>query len=383
MIETGHPPQPRQNKNLECCGGETSRVRRSSADRGNVRPNSHGVARFRSAGMKILGTPLGHPDFVRASLESKNASHQRFLDRIPLLQDVQASWLLLVHCAAARANYMTRVVEPGATQEFSTRNDAALWNCLCQIMQIPTTQLDDVRETASTPMKLGGLGLRSARRISEAAYWASWADSLPMIQQRGPVVRTTAHHIPQSSVRGSNPFGASRVRTWDALALDARPPPREPEDVEPGGVRRGWQHSAASEVEKCARDEWFMRATDQVRALVRSQGGPGAGAALTAVPTGRETTIPSHLFRVILTGRACRCGRLLDAFGHHHAACARTGVLGRRGFALESAAARGRGPSSRRLEVVVDGLPLHGGAQLAVHTGQHFTWQRTTKDGRR
>ena len=51
-------------------------------------------------GMKILGTPLGHPDFVRASLESKNASHQRFLDRIPLLQDVQASWLLLVHCAA-------------------------------------------------------------------------------------------------------------------------------------------------------------------------------------------------------------------------------------------------------------------------------------------
>ena len=143
-----------------------------------------------------------------------------------------------------------------------------------------------------------------------------------------------------------------------------------------------------------------MRATDQVRALVRSQGGPGAGAALTAVPTGRETTIPSHLFRVILlrrlrqqlpfTGRACRCGRLLDAFGHHRAACARTGVLGRRGFALESAAARicreAGGPvrtntfvrdldiptatleDSRRLEVVVDGLPLHGGAQLAVDT---------------
>ena len=55
---------------------------------------------------------------------------------------------------------------------------------------------------------------------------------------------------------------------------------------------------------------------------MRSQGGPGAGAALTALPTGRETTFPSHLFHVILfrrlrqpppfTGRACRCGRLID-----------------------------------------------------------------------
>ena len=133
---------------------------------------------------------------------------------------------------------------------------------------------------------------------------------------------------------------------------------------------------------------------------MRSQGGPGAGAVLTALPTGRETTIPSHLFRVILlrrlrqplpfTGRACRCGRLFDPNGHHRAACARPGVLGRRGFALESAAARicreasGRVRTNvfvrdmdlptatledaRRLEVVVDGLPLHGGAQLAVDT---------------
>ena len=189
VIETGIHLNPGKTKIWNAAGVKPAGCDVLPADRGNVRPNSHGVARFRfadvPAGMKILGTPLGHPDFVRASLESKSASHQRFLDRIPLLQDVQASWLL-VHCAAARANYMTRVVEPGATQEFSTRNDAALWNCLCQIMQIPTTQLDDVRETASTPMKLGGLGLRSARRISDAANWASWADCLPMIQQRHP-----------------------------------------------------------------------------------------------------------------------------------------------------------------------------------------------------
>ena len=41
-----------------------------------------------------------------------------------------------------------------------------------------------------------------------------------------------------------------------------------------------------------------------------------------------------------LTVRACRCGLFLDAFAHHRSACAVSGVLGRRGFAVESAAAR-------------------------------------------
>ena len=137
-----------------------------------------------------------------------------------------------------------------------------------------------------------------------------------------------------------------------------------------------------------------------MQALIRSQGGPGGGAALTTVPTCSEKTIPSHLFRVVLLRRlrqslllperSCRCGRLLDAFGHHRAACARVGMLGRRGFALESTAARicheagGRVRTNvlvrdmdlpepgvadaRRLEVVVDGLPLRGRAQPAVDT---------------
>ena len=70
-------------------------------------------------GLNVLGTLLGHPDFVRTCLEMKNIVHQCFLDRIPLLEDVQAFWLLLVHCAAARASYMMRVVEPGATRDFS------------------------------------------------------------------------------------------------------------------------------------------------------------------------------------------------------------------------------------------------------------------------
>ena len=55
------------------------------------------------------------------------------------------------------------------------------------------------------------------------------------------------------------------------------------------------------------------------------QAGPGAGAALVVTPSNRETS---------------PCGRPLDPCGHHRAACAQAGMLGRRGYALESIMAR-------------------------------------------
>ena len=138
----------------------------------------------------------------------------------------------------------------------------------------------------------------------------------------------------------------------------------------------------------------FERMGSRDRAILRSHGGSGAGLALTASPTTLMTKIPPHLFRTILLRRLrlplpfsrcmCRCGRPIDSFGHHRASCTRTGALGRRGFALESAAARvcreagarvttnvlvrdldlplPEAADNRRLEVVADGLPHRGAA---------------------
>ena len=96
-------------------------------------------------------------------------------------------------------------------------------------------------------------------------------------------------------------------------------------------------------LEERARADMITRVSDKAKAFVRSQGGPRPGALFTGALTCRETTIPSHLVRVLLlrklrqwlpvAGRACRCGRLLDSFGHHRAACARAGVLSRLGSA--------------------------------------------------
>ena len=82
----------------------------------------------------------------------------------------------------------------------------------------------------------------------------------------------------------------------------------------------------------------------------------------------------------------CRCGRPLDSFGHHRAACSGAGVLGRRGFVVESIGARICREGGARvstnvhvrdldilapevhdgMEIIAEGLPLFGGAQLAV-----------------
>ena len=67
-------------------------------------------------GVKVLGTPLGHPDFVRAHLRSSTEAQRVLMQRIPSIPDPQGAWLLLLFCAGSRANYMLRVVPPGLRQ---------------------------------------------------------------------------------------------------------------------------------------------------------------------------------------------------------------------------------------------------------------------------
>ena len=54
-----------------------------------------------SQGIKVLGTPLGHPEFVASHLEHIAEEHRVLLERMPAVQDVQSAWLILLHCAVA------------------------------------------------------------------------------------------------------------------------------------------------------------------------------------------------------------------------------------------------------------------------------------------
>ena len=92
-------------------------------------------------------------------------------------------------------------------------------------------------------------------------------------------------------------------------------------------------------------DELRRQLTEPERALMLSQGGPMAAEPFSSFPTSRETRFDLLLRRLHLPCLfllAVADVAVLDVFGHHGAACAtvKVRVLARRGFALESAAAR-------------------------------------------
>ena len=82
------------------------------------------------------------------------------------MRDVQSAWLLLLHCAAARANFYLCVVRPDLVVQFARIHDASLWQCMSRILGILVTLCDEMaKSTATLPLALGGMGLRSAELL--------------------------------------------------------------------------------------------------------------------------------------------------------------------------------------------------------------------------
>jgi len=46
-------------------------------------------------GLKVLGTPIGHPDFIASWAENRMHTERELLNQLPCLPDLQCAWLLL------------------------------------------------------------------------------------------------------------------------------------------------------------------------------------------------------------------------------------------------------------------------------------------------
>ena len=259
---------------------------------------------------------------------------------------------------------------------------------------------------AHLPLSLGGLGLTSATLQAQAAHWASWADAIPVLQQQAPTAATLLQQLQNPTVPALQAATASAnsltTHGWEPpewVAFTEPRPPAPPQHTHDGpNIGQGWQHQAATAIHTSCHQEFLESLDPPSRALLESQSGPHASRAFTTIPSSQETTYPSHLYRLLLlrrvrrphplTSRFCRRRRALDRFGDHRAACAQAGILRSPGGPLERAAARickeagARVTTNtriidlnidhvdtqddRRIEVIANGLPLWGGAQLAV-----------------
>ncbi|CAK0807356.1 unnamed protein product [Prorocentrum cordatum] len=325
-------------------------------------------------GIKILGTPLGTPEFVAAHLESRLQEERRLLDELAHLPDLQCAWLLLLLCASPRANHLLRTLPPEEIAEYARGHDGDMWATLRRLLGDPAMSQDEERRAralAAMPGRHGGLGLQSAARTSPAAYWGARADALHMLHQRRPVEAAAIRGLldgARPGRRGNLAAAAEAAQlletegfrrpSWADLLQGLRPeaPPRS-EAAEPGEWQRGWQFHACSARNTHYRDNVFMPSLTRAnQAMLRSGSGPRAAYWLHTLPTTEGHVFKPARFLAALRqrlrlplpllphtcGAAGRpgCRARLDTLGDHLAACPRTGLLARRAKPLERAWAR-------------------------------------------
>ncbi len=142
---------------------------------------------------------------------------------------------------------------PQQAAEFAQQHDEAIKKCLAALLVIDdSTDEHLASEIAQLPFREGGLGLRSASRTYPAAYWASWADTLPEVKARHPQTasllldqlklgadsQAPSIQAATASRRLLMSEGFQQCPTWEQLFEGQRPDP--PTSVEPGDWAHGW-----------------------------------------------------------------------------------------------------------------------------------------------
>ena len=382
--------------------------------RGGTRPpdlDDLGEDAWDPEGIKILGTPIGSDDFVQRVLDRRLEDEAKLWTALTWVPDLQCAWQVLLQCAGPRCHHLLRTLPPSQSLEYAARHDEGMMQAMDNLLGGLTGGADEkevAHHVASLPMRLGGLGLRSARRMAAGAYWSSWADALAMIHQRLPRVANSITEKLEGVVAARGCLTELREVAdrldrqgfvgrpgWGELKLGARPPPAH--TVEPGEWAHGWQYHASSAEYNFREMVVLPQSSASHQAHLRSHSGGGSSNVLHGYPTSPEFTVEAALFRTLVLERLrlplavtegrCECGDWVDSKGWHRAACPHSGRLRTRAAAPERTLARVlreagatvrfncllremnvavRAEDERRIEVLASGLPLFHGAQLAV-----------------
>ena len=134
-------------------------------------------------------------------------------------------------------------------------HDDQTWQCFCSLLRIrPDAVAASAKTATSLPLVAGGLGLRGALRLREAAHWASWAISLKWC---GHAILTSKRPSCKRWTRATRRLACKPstkvVRAW---------------------CRMGWQAKAAREVESFFLANLRLTLSGAEGAMLRPQGGP-------------------------------------------------------------------------------------------------------------
>ena len=157
---------------------------------------------------------------------------------------------------------------PTENADYAKGHDDGMWKALCELLQKPELAQDRATKAAKLatfPLRLGGAGLRSAVRTGPAAYWASLADVLPMLQQRCPEMArkleqelgkgfagTAKGLVAATAAKATLTAEGYDCPTWEQVLRGERP--SKAENPELGEYCHGWQCHASSRRETYHRD---------------------------------------------------------------------------------------------------------------------------------
>ena len=262
--------------------------------------------------MKILGTPIGSDAFVQAKEE------RRLWEATPWVPDVQCGWQILLQCAGPRCQHFLRTVPPSQSARYAQSHDTGMRHAMEAVLGgVPRSseQKSTAHKIKSLPMRLGGLGLRSAERMKPVAFWASSADALPMQSNRLPTLTDQVENELETGVGGTPCMLELSAAThtldrsgfvdrpgWHQLRMGARPPLVA--SSEPGEWQHGWQFHASSPLEHHFLETVILaKSCVADQAHLRSHAGAGASDVLHGTLTGLEFKMEPHLFRTLVLER--------------------------------------------------------------------------------
>ena len=89
--------------------------------------------------IKVLGTPVGSDDFIRAYLANQLLKYEREAELLLKVEKFQHRWIYLYYCFARKPSFILRHVLPSLSADFCVQFDELLKRVFQSISGTPLT----------------------------------------------------------------------------------------------------------------------------------------------------------------------------------------------------------------------------------------------------
>ena len=134
-------------------------------------------------GIKILGTPVGSPEFVARLAQERLDDEEKLWNAIPWVPDLQCAWQILVQCAGPRCHHFLRTMPLSQSVEYAQGHDDGMMSTMHALLGGLTGSEEQHDRVVAVEI---GWSRVEVVRMSTGAYWSSWADAMHIVAVRLP-----------------------------------------------------------------------------------------------------------------------------------------------------------------------------------------------------